>query len=99
MRGLLAVRLATILAVHHRLLYDTENRLWDLVAEAEGPQWSAAQDLALGVTPGTGGAADRAALDLYAATARRTRELLDAEQSAVVRLALETAGIRQLPLT
>jgi hypothetical protein len=80
----LAVRMAIVLAVHHRILYDSENRLWDLVAEVEGEHWTAAQDAALGLD----GSADRAAVELYVATARRTAHLLDADQSAVVRQAL-----------
>ncbi|GHJ48262.1 hypothetical protein Cs7R123_56040 [Catellatospora sp. TT07R-123] len=91
MRSLLAVRLATVLAVHHRILHDTENRLWDLVAAAEGPRWSEAQDTALGITPGGGAEMLRAAIELYAVAAQRVAHLLDADQAAVVRLALETA--------
>lgn len=79
-RSLLAVRLPMVLAVHRRLLYDSENRLWDLVADTEGPDWTAAQDRAFGET--------RAALDLYALLARRTEHLLDSEQADVVQQAL-----------
>jgi hypothetical protein len=86
MRSVLAVRLAPVLAVHHRILYDSENRLWDLVAEAEGSQWARTQDDALAMVPS-------AALDLYAAAARRTAHLLDAEQAAVVSTALTVAGL------
>jgi hypothetical protein len=32
-RSLLAIHMAPMLAVHHRILYDSENRLWDLVSE------------------------------------------------------------------
>lgn len=88
MRSLLAVHLATILAVHHRIFYDSENRLWDLIAGIEGPQWTVAQDRALAVVPVTAATATRAALDLYAATAERTAHLLDTEQTAVVQHAL-----------
>jgi hypothetical protein len=91
-RCLLAVHMATILAVHHRILYETENRLWDLVAEVEGAEWTAAQDHALGVVPVSAAAAARAALDLYALVADRTAHLLDAEQTAVVHRALTVAG-------
>ena len=91
-RGLLAVHLAAILAVHHRLRYDSENRIWDLVADREGPQWTAAQDVALGVVPATAAEMSAAALRLYALAVRRTADLLDANQAAVVRLALEVAG-------
>jgi hypothetical protein len=89
MRSLLAVHLATVLAVHHRILYDSENHLWDLVSDREGPQWTIAQDRALGVVPVSSPTAMRAALDLYALTADRTAHLLDAEQAAVVNHALD----------
>ena len=35
-RSILAAHLAPILAVHRRILYDSENRLWDLVGDAMG---------------------------------------------------------------
>ncbi len=35
-RSLLAIHLAQILAVHHRILYDSENQLWDLVSAEMG---------------------------------------------------------------
>ena len=35
-RSLLAVHLAPVLAVHRRILYGPENRLWDLVSGAMG---------------------------------------------------------------
>ena len=92
MRCLLAVHLATILAVHHRILYGSENHLWDLVAAAEGAQWTVAQDVALGVVPAPVPEANRAALTLYVVTAERTAHLLDRDQSAVVRTALAVAG-------
>jgi len=94
MRGLLATRLAVILAVHHRILYDSENRLWDLVAGVEGPQWTDAQDAALGVAEVTPERGERAALELYAATAARTGHLLDADQAAVVNRALDVLRAR-----
>ncbi|WP_211588605.1 nucleotidyltransferase domain-containing protein [Allorhizocola rhizosphaerae] len=91
-RCVLALRMAVVLAVHHRILYDSENRLWDLVAEAEGPRWTRAQDRALGVVEATVPEANRAALDLYAMTAARTEHLLVDAQREVVRLALAIAA-------
>jgi hypothetical protein len=90
-RSLLAIRMATVLAVHHRILYDSENRLWDLVAAAEGPLWTVIQDDALTLTGSDPAAANRAALDLYTAVARRTAPLLDRDQSEVVGRALAVA--------
>jgi hypothetical protein len=45
-RSVLALHLAPILSVHLRLLYETENRLWELVAEAMGSDWREAQEAA-----------------------------------------------------
>ena len=38
-RSVLVLHPAQILAVHRRILYGSENRLWDLVAEAMGEEW------------------------------------------------------------
>lgn len=35
-RSLLAIYMSPILAVHHRILYNTENQLWDLVSKRMG---------------------------------------------------------------
>lgn len=62
MRAVLSTRLAVIAAVHRRILYDSENRLWDLVAKVQGPAWAAAQDRALCLArPHGGGMSDRPA--------------------------------------
>lgn len=42
-RDLLALRLASILAVHHRLLYGSENILWEQVGERMSEEWRRAQ--------------------------------------------------------
>ena len=47
-RSLLAISMAKILAVHHRVLYDTENQLWDLVSKKMGQNWERLQMTALG---------------------------------------------------
>ena len=47
-RSLLAVRLAPVLAIHHRVLYGSENQLWDLISGAMGEEWSRYQSVALG---------------------------------------------------
>ena len=47
-RPLAAVQ-RSLLAVHRRVLYGSENRLWDLVADAMGEGWSRTQSAALGL--------------------------------------------------
>ena len=81
MRALLATSLPTLLAVHHRVLYDSENALWDLVASVMGPDWARDFDIALGVAPG---AADLAALALFRQAAGRVERVLLPAQRAVV---------------
>jgi hypothetical protein len=91
-RSVLALRMAPILAVRHHILYETENRLWDLVAAKMGPRWRRAQAAAFGV----GGESLRegcaAALELFVLAARDVKPLLDHRQMAVVAHACELAG-------
>lgn len=89
-RSILALRLPMVMAVHHRLLYDSENRLWRLVAEVAGEPWATAQAEAL--RGGEPHVADEAALRLYALAAEAVRDLLSGDQRAVVELALRAAG-------
>lgn len=89
-RSVLALRLPRVMAVHHRLLYETENRLWHLVAQRMGDEWAAAQAAALGLEPGED--ADRAALRLFALAAEEVRPLLTPSQAAVAALALRGGG-------
>ncbi len=91
-RSVLGLQLAGIMAVRHRILYETENDLWDLVAARMGTSWHRAQGAAFG----TGGEAFedtcRATLELYALAAWDVRPLLNAEQLGVVRHACAVAG-------
>jgi predicted nucleotidyltransferase len=90
-RSVLALRLPRVMAVHHRLLYETENRLWDLVAQAMGDEWAAAQAEALRLSQGQG--ADRAALQLFTLAVDEVRPLLTSSQAEVVDLALRVASL------
>lgn len=83
-RSVLALRLATVLAVRHRILYDSENRLWDLVAAEMGPRWRRAQAKALGVRRVGFLEGCDAALELFALAAEDVEPLLDHRQRAVV---------------
>ena len=83
-RSLLAVHLASILAVHRRILYGSENRLWDLVADAMGEGWSRTQAAALGLGGESLGRTCGAALGLYDLAAEEVAPLLDGRQRAVV---------------
>lgn len=83
-RAVLAIRLAQILAVHDRILYETENVLWDLVAARMGDGWARAQAAALGLADEGFEETCRAALRLYVLAADSVRHLLDERQRPVV---------------
>lgn len=94
-RNLLATRLAVILAVHLRLLYDSENDLWTLVNERMGPEWANVQARALGLGGEAFAITCNAALELYRLACAAARQLFDERQLAVVERALAVAD--QLP--
>ena len=83
-RSLLAVNLATILAVHRRILYGSENRLWEIISETMGEEWRRAQDAALGLGDEPFGETCEAALRLYALAAKDVEHLFDGRQANVV---------------
>jgi hypothetical protein len=83
-RNLLANRLALVLAVHRRMLWDSENELWERVGRREGVRWRSAQRAALGVPRGDVEGSCRAALDLYVLTADAVRRTLRPDQARVV---------------
>lgn len=91
-RNVLALRLAGLMALHHRLLYGTENRLWDLVAAELGEPWSSLQAQAMGLSGEPFEQTCRAALGLYAWAARAARASFDEQQAAVVNQACRWAG-------
>lgn len=95
-RMLLAAKLAGIIAVHRRMLYGSENVLWDMVADAMGAEWKATQRAALALGGESLQISARAALQLYALTAAEVAHLLNATQRRVVAHACELAG-RPLP--
>ena len=64
-RSVLALRLAAVMSVNCRLLYDTENQLWDLVSAALGGSWASAQARALGLRGESFEETCLAALELY----------------------------------
>lgn len=83
-RDLLAVFLAGTLAIHRRVLFGTDNVLWDRVGEAMGPRWRRDQRRAFAMEGQPLVVSCRAALALYAMAADEVWPLLDREQRAVV---------------
>jgi nitrate/nitrite-specific signal transduction histidine kinase len=91
-RSILAYRMAQILAVHCRTLYDTENQLWNLVSTGMGAEWEQLQSMALGEGNENFEETCEAALQLYAKAAQEVRHLLNRQQFEVVAHACEIAG-------
>lgn len=87
-RAVLALQLPPLLGLRRRVLWDTENETHDLVADAMGEAWTAAQDTALGLDGASALRQARASLELYTRAAREIAPLLDERQRAVVRAAL-----------
>lgn len=92
-RSVLAIKMAPILAVHHRILYDTENQLWSLVSTRMGTKWAQLQSIALGEGNQSFEDTCKAALQLYAIVAREVEHLLDRRQCQVVTHACEIAKL------
>ena len=95
-RSILAVHLAPVLAVRRRILYGSENRLWNLVSEAMGEKWRQAQSAALALNGEPFEETCQAALRLYGLAADETRSLLNERQRQVVRHARELGGLSGL---
>ena len=87
-RSVLALRLPAILALHLRILYGSENELWDRVAEALGPDWRDAQSAALGLGGESLETSCEAALQLFVLASREVDALFDERQRAVLEHAL-----------
>jgi predicted nucleotidyltransferase len=96
-RSLLALRLASTLALHRRILYGSKNRLWDIVAQEIGPAWRDAQAAALGVGGESLEVGSDAALELFALAAREVTPLFDERQRAVVEQGLQRAETLRPP--
>jgi hypothetical protein len=88
-----SVRLAQVMAVHRRILYGSENRLWDLVSDAMGEEWGRTQSAALGLDDERFEETCRAALGLYGLATDEAHRLLDGRQERVVRHARELGGL------
>lgn len=95
-RSVLALALAPRLSVHLRMLYETENGLWERVADRMGEPWMAAQRAALGLSGERLEATLDAALDLFSMAVATAWPSMDERQRSVCGGALAVAG-RQAP--
>jgi len=91
-RSQLALHLAQVLSVHRRLLYETENELWDRVADEMGSGYAAAQELALGVKEASLKESCDATFELFGIAAADVRDLLSDTQEEIVAHACRLAG-------
>lgn len=90
-RNLLATELPMIAAAHHQILYDSQHRLFDLVAQAMGPRWEQTQEDALALHAQPLSESCHAALELYGMVAAMVDDYLDSEQRAVMTAAADLA--------
>lgn len=89
LRSLLAIRLPLVMSVHLRLLYASENDVWNLVADALGPEWERMQRSALALDNVTPLEACIASASLFLDAYRYILPYLDVRQRGVVDLAVE----------
>jgi hypothetical protein len=91
-RSQIALHLAHLLAVHLRLLYTSENDLWDVVAEEMGNPWGKVQAVALGLEGNSFRKTCEAALELFGIAAALVVDTLDDRRLAIVGHACKLAG-------
>lgn len=87
-RSILALRLAGVLSVHKRILYQSENVLWDRVAMAMDERWRVAQHASLGLGGESFWTTCRASLTLFTLAVEEIRPLMSAEEEHVCSHAL-----------
>lgn len=92
-RNQIVARMAIALALHRRMLYGSENVLWDRLAADMGDPWAALQARAFGLHGEAFDDTCRAALALYALTASEMHATFDATQRRII--AAVTHAIRQ----
>jgi hypothetical protein len=91
-RCLLAIYMANVLSVHHRIMYDSENKLWDLVSVKMEKSWASVQSTALGEGGESFEDSCDAALKLFSLATQEVKHLLDERQFQVVAHACKIAG-------
>jgi hypothetical protein len=89
-KGVLSARLAMILAPHLRIVFDSENRVWSLVAQRMGEPWASLQAAALSTAGETYDQSYAATVRLYSIAVETVLHVMDARQRDVV---LETCRL------
>jgi len=92
LRSQLALGLADVCAVRHRLTAESENGFWETVADADGADWRAAQERAFAKNGESVADSAAGALTMFALLAEGSGRLLDDRQRVVVENALKTSA-------
>ena len=87
-RSVLTLRIPMIMATHLRLLYDSENVLWDMVGDVLDGDWRELQSAAFGLSGEPFQESCLAALELYVRACERVMASFDSRQLAVVEAAI-----------
>ena len=82
-RNLLVLHLPMVLAVHFETLYESENEVWDALAE-QGGVWRSRQDRALSLDRQSLADGCLAALEMYAEAVSIAGQLFNDQQRSVV---------------
>jgi hypothetical protein len=90
-RDILVIHLALPIALRHRILFTSENELWERVGSEAGTEWSGAQSAALAVNGEDLPSSCRGALRLFERACGELDPLFDERQRRVVDLALRAA--------
>jgi hypothetical protein len=92
LKGVLSSRLAMILVVHLRILYESENELWEIVARQLGEPWTGLQSAALCSADEDFRTSFDATMQLYSCAAGKVFGIMNERQRRVVRGACEIIG-------
>ena len=91
-----ALKIGRALAVHRRLVQESENGLWEAIADAGGAEWRRLLEQALAVDGEDVRASAAGAVQLFALLVAECRERLDERERKIVDAALQSAEERQL---
>lgn len=91
-RTVLPLRMPAVMAVHRRVLYESENELWECICAELGSDWRRAFTHAVGAAGSDPAEANAAALKLYRLAAKEATNVFDDRQRVVVELALTLAA-------
>ncbi len=92
LKGMLSARLAMILSHHLRILYDSENEVWDLVCHRLGQPWAGLQAAAFCSKNEDQQASFEATMKMYSYSVEMMYERMDQRQRLVACGACEAAG-------